>query len=155
MLNRRTGRSWMVVVFVGSIHEHAATSQLPAVQSLSHVQLLATPWAIACQASLSLSISGSLPKFISIESVMPTIQSSHPLFSPIPFAFNVSQHKGLFQLFTSGGQSIGALALASVLLSWLVKPLLVILLLASESISNLYNHIHILRAQSNAWTLYT
>ena len=155
MLNRGTGRSWMTV-FVGSIHEHAATSQLPAVvQSLSHVQLLATPWAIACQASLSLNISGSLPKFISIESVMPTIQSSHPLFSPIPFAFNVSQHKGLFQLFTSGGQSIGALALASSLLSWLVKPLLVILLLASESISNLCNHIHILRAQSNAWTLYT
>ena len=44
------------------------------IQSLSHVQLLATPWAAACQASLSFTISQSLPKFMSIDSVMP---SSH------------------------------------------------------------------------------
>ena len=39
------------------------------VQSLSCVQLFATPWAAAHQASLSLTISRSLPKFMSIESV--------------------------------------------------------------------------------------
>ena len=37
------------------------------VQSLSHVQLFATPWAIAYQAHLSLTISQSWPKFMSIE----------------------------------------------------------------------------------------
>ena len=38
-----------------------------AVQLLSHVQLFATPWTATCQASLSLTISQSLPNFISIE----------------------------------------------------------------------------------------
>ena len=42
------------------------------VQSLSHVQLLATPLAEACQASLPFTISWSLPKFVSIELVMLT-----------------------------------------------------------------------------------
>ena len=40
------------------------------VHSLCCVRLLATPWTPACQASLSLTISQCLPKFISIESVM-------------------------------------------------------------------------------------
>ena len=38
------------------------------------------------------------------------IQSSHPLSSPSPPAFNLSQHQGLFQWVASGGQSIGASA---------------------------------------------
>ena len=44
------------------------------------------------------------------------IQPSHPLSSSSP-ATSLSQHKGLFkcQLFTSGGQSIGVSASASVL----------------------------------------
>ena len=44
---------------------------------LSHVQLFATPWTAACQASLSFAISLSLLKFMSIELVMP---SNHPIF---------------------------------------------------------------------------
>ena len=43
-----------------------------AVQSLSHVQLFATPWTAAHQASLSFSIFRSLLKLTSIESVMPS-----------------------------------------------------------------------------------
>ena len=46
------------------------------------------------------------------------IQPSHPLSSPSPPAFNLSQPSGSFlrsQFFTSGGQSIGASASASVL----------------------------------------
>ena len=39
-------------------------------QSLSHVQLFATPWTAACQASLSFTISQSLLKFTSIELVV-------------------------------------------------------------------------------------
>ena len=40
------------------------------VQSLSRVQLFVTFWTAACQASLSLTVSQSLPKFMPIESVM-------------------------------------------------------------------------------------
>ena len=42
------------------------------VWSLSHVQLFANPWTAACQASLSITNSQSLPKLMSIESVMPS-----------------------------------------------------------------------------------
>ena len=41
-------------------------------QSLSHVQLFATPWTTACQAFLSITNSWSLPKPMSVESVMPS-----------------------------------------------------------------------------------
>ena len=40
------------------------------IQMLSHVWISATPWTAPCQASLSLIISWSLLKFMSIESVM-------------------------------------------------------------------------------------
>ena len=43
---------------------------ISSVQSLSHVRLFATPWTAACQASLSITNSWSLPKLMSIESVM-------------------------------------------------------------------------------------
>ena len=42
------------------------------VQLLSRVRLFATPWTTACQASLSITNSWSLPKLMSIESVMPS-----------------------------------------------------------------------------------
>jgi len=44
------------------------------VQSLSHVQFFATPWTAARQASLSITNSWSLLKFLSIELVMPSNQ---------------------------------------------------------------------------------
>ena len=68
-----------------------------AVQSLSCVRFFLTPWAAARQASLSLTISWSLLKLMSIESVMPSNYLIHPLSSPSPPAFNLSQHQGLFQ----------------------------------------------------------
>ena len=42
------------------------------VQLLSHVRLFAIPWTTACQASLSITNSWSLPKFMCIESMMPS-----------------------------------------------------------------------------------
>ena len=42
------------------------------VQSLSRVRLFATPWTASHQASLSITNSWSLPKLMSIESVMPS-----------------------------------------------------------------------------------
>ena len=49
------------------------------VQLLSHVQLFATPWTAARQASLSITNSQSLLKLMSIKSVMPS-NLCHPLF---------------------------------------------------------------------------
>ena len=46
--------------------------QFSSVQSLSCVQLFANPWTVAHQASLSITNSWSLPKLMSIESVMPS-----------------------------------------------------------------------------------
>ena len=45
---------------------------ISSVQSLSRVQLFATPWAAACQVSLSITNSWSLLKLMSIMSVMPS-----------------------------------------------------------------------------------
>ena len=62
--------------------------QFSLVQSLSRIQLFATPWITACQASLSITNSRSSPKLMSIESVMPSshLILCHPLFllAPIP-----------------------------------------------------------------------
>ena len=57
------------------------------VQSLSHLQLFAAPWTAARQASLSIAISWSLLKLMSIESVMPSNHLSlcHPLLLPSVF----------------------------------------------------------------------
>ena len=49
-----------------------AHSLVSKVQSLSCVQLFATPWTAACQVSLSITNSRSLLKLMSIESVMPS-----------------------------------------------------------------------------------
>ena len=55
--------------------------QISSVQSLSHVHLLVTPWTAARQASLSITNSRSLPKPMSLESVMPSnhVILCHPL----------------------------------------------------------------------------
>ena len=55
--------------------------QFSSIQSLSRVQLFATPWTAARQASLSITNSQSLPKLMSIESVMPSnhLILCHPL----------------------------------------------------------------------------
>ena len=53
-----------------------SSHEVELVQSLSHVQLSGTPWTVAHQASLSFTVSPSLLKLMSIESVMP---SNHPI----------------------------------------------------------------------------
>ena len=68
------------------------------VQSLSHVWLFAPPWTAACQASLSFTISWSLLKFMSLESVMPSnhLILCHPFSSCLqsfPASFPSSLHQ--------------------------------------------------------------
>ena len=53
------------------------SSQFSSVQWLSPFRLFVTPWITACQASLSITNSRSLPKLMSIDSVMP---SNHLIF---------------------------------------------------------------------------
>ena len=54
------------------LFKRAFSGQFSSVQSLSHVQLFATPRTVAHQASLSIANSRSLLKLMSIESVMPS-----------------------------------------------------------------------------------
>ena len=66
------------------LHQLFLRSFSQSVQSLSYVQLFVTPWTAACQASLSITNSQSLPKLMSIESVMPSnhLILCHPLLLP-------------------------------------------------------------------------
>ena len=77
------------------------------VRSLSRVQLSVTPWTAAGQAPLSFTISQSLLKLKSIESVMPPnhLILHHTLLLLSPSFPSI-------WLFASGGQSIGASASA-------------------------------------------
>ena len=69
-----------------ALESRVLTSRLPvvAVLSLRHVQLFATPWTAGHQASLLFTISQSLLKLMSIESVMPSnhLILWHSLFLP-------------------------------------------------------------------------
>ena len=72
------------------------------VQWLSRVWLFATPWIAAHQASLS----STTPRVTQnhVHWVGDAMQPSHPLLSPSPPAFNLSQHQGLFQCVSSSHQ---------------------------------------------------
>ena len=63
------------------------SSNFSSVQSLSHVQLFATPWAAAHLASLSITNSWSLLKLMSFESVIPSnhLILCRPLLLPSVF----------------------------------------------------------------------
>ena len=82
----------------------------------NHVQLFATPWTAAHQASLSFTMSQSLLKLMSIDSVMPSNHLS--LCCPLlllPSIFPASGSLPMSWLFASRGQSIRASASALVL----------------------------------------
>ena len=72
------------------------------VQLLSRVQLFVTPWIAAHQASLSVTISRSSPKLMSIKSVMPSshLILCHPLFllPPIPPSIRVFSNESTLRM---------------------------------------------------------
>ena len=72
--NSRVGKTSDLFKKIGEIK---GTFHASSVQSLSHVQLPVTPWTAAFQASLSITNSWSLLKFMCIESMMP---SNHLIF---------------------------------------------------------------------------
>ena len=81
-------------------------------QLLSCVRLLATPWTAVYQASLSFTISNSCPLS---QWCHRTISSSVVPFSSCLQSLSASGSFQISQFFTSGGQSIGGSASASVL----------------------------------------
>ena len=92
---------------------HGALSIITTLQSLSRAQLFVTPWTTACQAFLAITDSQNLLKLMSNDLVMPSnhLILCHPLLLPsiLPSIRVISS-----QFFTSGGQSIGVSASASV-----------------------------------------
>ena len=64
--------TWLKQFSICGIKDMTEMNLFSSVQSLSHVQLFATPRTAICQASLSLTVSQSLLKLMSIESVMPS-----------------------------------------------------------------------------------
>ena len=73
---------------------HPILIEFSSVHLLSRARLFATPWTAACQASLSIANSQSVTQ---VHQVSDAIQPSHPLTSPSPLAFNLSQHQGVFK----------------------------------------------------------
>ena len=120
---RRQGRSSQVTIVQpwGNVlvsRQGTSSVQFRSVQSLSFVQRFATPWTAARQNSLSITNSRSLLRMDSCllsQWCHPTISSS-----VVPFSFHLQSFpaSGSFlvsQFFSSGGQSIGVSASASVL----------------------------------------
>ena len=85
-------------------------------QSLSRVQLFATPWIAACQASLSSPNPGVHSDSRPFSQwCHPAISSSVVPFSSCPHSLSASESFLMSKLFAWGGQSIGVSASASVL----------------------------------------
>ena len=133
---------------------------------LSCVQLFATPWTTARQASLSFSISRSLLKLTSIElvivgdAIQPSCSSVVPFFSSLQ-SFPASGSFPVSQFFTSGGQSIGASASASVppmnIYNWFPLGLTGLIFLLSKWFSRVFSNTTVQKhqffgAQSSVWS---
>ena len=89
--------------------------QFNSVQSLTRVQLFATPWTAARQASLSITNSRGPPRFMFTDSwCHPSISSSVVPFSSCPQSFPLSGSFQMSQFLAPGGQSIGVSASTSV-----------------------------------------
>ena len=113
-------------------------------QLLSHVWLFATPWIAACQASLSITVSQSLLKHVSIEWYHSTISSPVVPFSSCLQSFLASGSFPMSQLFVSGSQSIGVSASASVLpvniQGWFPLGLTGLISLLSKGLSRVFSN---------------
>ena len=122
------------------------------VQPLSHVQLFATPWTAAHQASLSFTNSWSLLKFMSIEWVRPSnhLILCHPLLL-LPLIFPSIRVFSNELALPSGSQSVEASASASVLAvniqSWFPLGLTGLIFLLSKGLSRVFSSTSVQRHQ--------
>ena len=92
----------ILICFVCEYINMYSISVSQSVQSLCRVRLFVTPWIAAHQASLSITISRSSPKLMSIESVMPSnhLILCHPLLllPPIPPSIRVFSSASTFHM---------------------------------------------------------
>ena len=127
----------------GALSVQFSSVQFSSVQLLNHVQLFGTPWTATCQASLPITNAQSLLKLMSIECVMPSnhFVLCHPLLLLPSIILSISVFS-IIQFFTSGGQSIGVSASASVLpmniQGWF--PLVLTLLAVWGTLQSLLQH---------------
>ena len=94
------GRDWATITFTFSYISYVTRVYVLVVQSLSCVQLFATPWTTAHQTSLSLTISWSLLKLMSIESVVPSnhLVLRHPLLPSIFLSIRVFSNESFLRI---------------------------------------------------------
>ena len=102
-----SGEMWEIFTFAKRQNTYYMASRVSLVSSSCHSVIKSCP--TPCQAWHScLSMDFSMPgcsvfccllvfAHIHVHWVSDAIQPSHPLPSPFPFAFNISQHQGLFQ----------------------------------------------------------
>ena len=119
--------------------------QISSVQLPSYVRLFATPWTAAHQASLSITNSQSLPKFMSTEPVMlPNRLIFCCPFSSCLQSFPASGSFQMSQFFVSGDQSTGVSASVSVLpmniQDWFLLRLTDWISLQSKGISRVFSN---------------
>ena len=113
------------------------------VQSLSHVRLFVTPWTAAHQATLSITSSRDLLKFMFIESMTPSnhLILCQSLLLP-PSIFPALGYFPVSQLLASGGQSIWVSASASIRLmniqDWVLLGLTGLICLQSKGLSRVF-----------------
>ena len=78
--------------------------KISSVKSLSHVWLSVTPWTAGSTPGFP--VHHQLPELAQsqVHWVCVAIQKSHPLLSPFPPIFNLSQHQGLFKWVSASHQ---------------------------------------------------
>ena len=136
--------------------------QISSVQSLSHVQLFATPWTAARQASLSITNSRAYSNSSALSQCChPTISSSVIHFSSRLQSFPASGSFLMSQFLTSGGQSIGASVSSSVLpmniQNWFPLGLTGLISLQSKGLSRVFSNTTVWKhqffsAQPSSWS---
>ena len=114
------------------------------VQSVSHVQLFATPWTAAPQASLSITNSWSFLKLMSIKSVMPFnhLILCHPLLLPsvFPSIWVFSNESVLHIRWPSIGVSVSAWVLPTNIQDWFPLGLTGWISLQSKGLSRVFSN---------------
>ena len=115
MLAFETKKDYVELPLCEHTHTHSNHLQIldVDVQSLRCVQLFVTSWTTACQVALSSTLSWSLLNFIESMMVSHHLILCHSLLR-LSSIFSTSGSFPVTQLFTSGGQSTGASASASV-----------------------------------------
>ena len=127
---------------------HSLWCYVVVVQSPRRVWRFATPWTAVHQASLSLTISPSMPKFMSIASAMP---SNHLiLWCPLLLLSSIFASTGTFPkswLFISENQNTKASVLPISIQVWSPLRLTCLISLLSKGLSGVFSSTGVLRHQ--------